>query len=395
MIVHRTLPEEANRVNELFAIAFEMPLSNCPADPGNPKVRHWAAFGDSGEMMSTLTVNDYQIRFDGNACRMGGVGGVATLPQYRRRGGIRACFEKALRELHGEGFDFSYLYPFSTAYYRKFGYECCVQKLSWQVDLSLLNSSKADGTLRLAEPGNDLAEAIQTLDSLWEARYNMMVLHSWEDYDWVAKANPAVKQEYTYVYSAPDGTPKGYTTFRTVAEPDGRNLVCSRFCFADREGFAGLMSLFKSMASDHRFLKFQTPFEPSLQYLLPEWSLGAAKWSVLANSGMVRVVNVEEVLKKARYSGSGTLTLKIRDRIIPENDGTFTLEFRDGQAVSMERTEAEPDIDLTIGTFSALIVGVSDFSGAAEWMDGLIIHNPDAPFAQVFYRKPLMIVDYF
>lgn len=33
MIVRKTALEEARRVNELFAICFEMPYANCPADP--------------------------------------------------------------------------------------------------------------------------------------------------------------------------------------------------------------------------------------------------------------------------------------------------------------------------------------------------------------------------
>ena len=33
MIVRKTALEEARRVNELFAICFEMPYTNCPADP--------------------------------------------------------------------------------------------------------------------------------------------------------------------------------------------------------------------------------------------------------------------------------------------------------------------------------------------------------------------------
>ena len=79
-------------------------------------------------MMSTFTVSDFTVQFDGSPCQLGGIGGVATLPQYRRRGGIRACFREALPDMYGSGYDFSYLYPFSTAYYRKFGYENCVQK---------------------------------------------------------------------------------------------------------------------------------------------------------------------------------------------------------------------------------------------------------------------------
>lgn len=395
MIVRKTRPEEALRVNQLFAIAFEMPLQNCPADPSNPKVHHWAAYTDDGDMMSTLTINDYRMNFDGKECRMAGVGGVATLPQYRRNGGIRACFQASLPDLYAQGYDFSYLYPFSTAYYRKFGYETCVQKLSWELDLSLLNLPKVAGTLRLAEGGDALLDAVMALDALWERKYNMMVLHTSEDYKWLTETDPAVKQEFTYVYSASDGTAKGCTTFRTVAESSGRNLICSRFCFADKEGFYGLLSLFKAMSSDHAFVKFQTPADAGLQYLMPEWSLGAAKWSVLANAGMVRVVNAVEVLKKTRYVGTGRLTLQIHDPIIPENDGVFALEFRNGQAVSVQRTKAEPDLTLPINLFSALIAGVCNFDDARNWMDGIEIRNPQAPFSQVFYRKPMMIVDFF
>ena len=89
MIVRKTALEEARRVNELFAICFEMPYTNCPADPEKDDATHWAAFDEDGEMMSTFTVSDFTVQFDGSPCKMGGIGGVATLPQYRRRGGIR------------------------------------------------------------------------------------------------------------------------------------------------------------------------------------------------------------------------------------------------------------------------------------------------------------------
>ena len=109
MIVRKTALEEARRVNELFAICFEMPYTNCPADPEKDDATHWAAFDEDGEMMSTFTVSDFTVQFDGSPCKMGGIGGVATLPQYRRRGGIRACFREALPDMYGSGYDFSYL----------------------------------------------------------------------------------------------------------------------------------------------------------------------------------------------------------------------------------------------------------------------------------------------
>lgn len=65
------------RADELFAIAFEQPMERRPMEPESSRFHRWAAFDDAtGEMMSTLTVTDFFVRFDGNACKMGGVGGV-------------------------------------------------------------------------------------------------------------------------------------------------------------------------------------------------------------------------------------------------------------------------------------------------------------------------------
>lgn len=395
MIIRRTRPEEAHRVNQLFAIAFEQPLTNSPAGPENEKAAHWAAFSDSGDMMSTLTVSDFQIQFDGHACAMAGIGGVATLPQYRRMGGIRECFRAALPELYARGYDFSYLYPFSTAYYRKFGYESCVQKYGWSVNLSLLPSLQAGGSFVLAEKNCPMTAEIQFLDQLWESRFNMMVLHGPEAYRWTEEVDPAAKQEFTYVCFDSENRPNAYTTFHLANEPDGRNLVCSRFCFAYKTGFYSLMGLFKSLSTDHACVKFQTPAIPALQYLLPEWSLGAVKWELLHNAGMVRVVNVRRVLEKARYLGSGGIRLQINDPQIPENNGCFHVVFAGGKAISVEANAADADAVLTISTFSALIAGVCGWEDARLTFSGLEVKQENPCLPQIFYRKPMMITDYF
>lgn len=392
-MIRKLTPEETPRANELFAIAFEQPMDRAAAQPDEEGFTRWAAL-DGEEMMSTLSVTDFMVHFDGHACQMGGIGGVATLPQYRRRGGIRGCFQAMLPDLYANGYDFSYLYPFSTAYYRKFGYECCVQKYHAAVDLALLTPPEGKGTLHLIEQGDLQKEAVRAIDAAWENRYNMMVRHRAEDYKWLEKQDPAVKQEFTYVYRAEDGTPKAYTSFRKEARDDGQDLVCSRFFFIDREGFFGLMGLFKSLSADHRLVKFSIPTATAMQYLAPEWSMGAATWS-LRGAGMVRVVNVERVLRKAQYMGGGSAVLRIRDPQIQENDRAFAIRFSEGRAVSVEETQEAPDAVLSIPAFSALISGVCNFPDAAEWMDGIEICRRTNALSQVFYRKPMMIVDYF
>lgn len=395
MTIRRCTPDDEKRLDALFAIAFESSLPTDPVPRDFSRVHPWAVFDGDGTMTSCLTVTDYSVHFDGHICPMGGIGGVATLPPFRRRGGVRGCFEAALPDMYRSGYDFSYLYPFSTAFYRKFGYECCVQRYGWAVRPDRLTPPDVGGTLRLAEAAAPMAEAIRAVDSVWETQFNMAVLHGPADYVWAEKSDPAVKQEFTYVWFDPQGAPGAYTTFRKADEADGRNLVCSRFCFLSRDGFYALMGLFKSLGSDHTFVKFQTPAIPALQYLMPEWSLGDVRWEVISNAGMVRVINVQSVLEKARYIGSGHLTLEIKDAQIQENCGRFTLLFENGRATSVTVSRDDPDAAMDISTFSALIAGVSDFSDAAQWFSGLDIKNPSAGFSQVFYKKPLMIADYF
>lgn len=392
MITRHALPEEKSRMDALFSIAFEYPLEE--SQPMEEGVRYWASFTDEGQMMSCFTITDFQQNFDGSSCKMGGVGGVATLPAYRRHGGIRSCFEHALPEMYDEAYDFSYLYPFSTCYYRKFGFENCVQRYQVTVDLGLLKPETVTGRFVLAEPEAPLTDAIRSVDAQWEKEFNMMVCHTDRSYDWSRKTDPVRKQEFTYVYFNEAGEPRAYTSFRMQMQPDGRNLVCSRMAFLDREGYNGLMALFKSLSADHALVKFQIPAIPAMEYLMPEWSLGAARWELLP-AGMVRVINVEQVLRKAAYLGSGEAVIAVSDPQIPQNDHTFRVIYRDGRAVSVEQTEAVPQAAMRIETFSALICGVLPLNEAARWMSGLQILTDRHHLEQVFYRKPMMIVDYF
>ena len=272
--------------------------------------------------------------------------------------------------MYRAGFEFSYLYPFSTAYYRKFGYESCVQRYACTLDLGLLDPPPRSGSFRLLEPGSSLTDSIRAVDRVWEERFNMAVRHRAEDYAWAEKADPFHTAEYTYVCLNAAGEPTAYTSFKTENQPDGRNLICRRLCFTDRAGFESLLQLFKSLSADHRYAKFDLPAEPAMQYLLPEWSLGAAQWTVKP-AGMLRVINVRAALEKARFRGSGDLVLKIRDSFIPENDGSFSVHFSDGRAASVAPTSAEPDAELDIPAFSALIAGVCDVAEAAQWTRAL------------------------
>ena len=132
MIVRKIRKEDLKRVHQLCALCFEYSWDGTSKTSeelyqemiDNPtSVTHihwqerWAAFEDDDRtMLSSFIAIPYQVQFDGHTVGMAGIGGVTTLPEYRRRGGVRACFEKALPDMYAQGMAFSYLYPFSTAF---------------------------------------------------------------------------------------------------------------------------------------------------------------------------------------------------------------------------------------------------------------------------------------
>lgn len=404
MIIRRIRADELKRSQELSALAFEYPMERAELSPQayidsvreNPRSREdahwdsrWAAFlDDDATMTATFAVIPWTGSFDGHEVAMGGIGGVASLPQYRRGGAIRGCFEAALPDMYARGTVLSYLYPFSNAFYRRFGYELACDAVRWRLRLEGMPRPEVPGNWKLCEPGCDLTSDIRAVDGPRQRRYNCMVVAGDTEYLWTGE-NPFVKREYTYVYYDGEGRPRAYMTLQS--QPS-REINCKRFVFNDRQGFMGLLALLVRFSADHSHALMELPMDADLQGLLPEYSLGNVERAVL-QKGMVRVVNVERALSLARCRGEGRLRVAVSDGQIPENDGTFEVDFAPGRENAVARTEAAPDVEMTIQDFSRLLVGCAEPDPA--WLPNVRLNCPPEDARRVFYKKPAFITQYF
>lgn len=405
MIIRKIRAQELERCQQLFAVAFECGMAHpersaqeaVDAARLRPSGREevywdsrWAAFeDDDATMMATFAVLPWTANFDGHAVPMAGIGGVASLPQYRRGGAIRGCFEAALRDMYASGFVFSYLYPFSNAFYRKFGYELACDAAQWRLRLAGLPERETAGSWRLCEPERTLEADIRAIDALRQKRYNGMVIAGDMEYLWT-RENPFATKVYTYVYYDAAGVPLSYMTLVPEAN---RELTCRRFVFNDREGLLGLLALLRRFAADHSHASMALPVDVDLQGLLSEYCFGNVERSLLQR-GMARAVNVEAMLRMARMRGAGELVVAVRDDQIPENNAAFELRFAEERANTVRRTEATPDVALTVQDFSRLILGCC---AAADpmWLPDVELNCAPERAAQVFYRKPAFISQYF
>ena len=99
-------------------------------------------FGDSlgawcdGQLVSALHICRLNFRNDDETYRCGGIGSVATLPDYRERGISRHLLKQAMDKMKNEGFAFSILYSSRHSHYEYFGFEQCSLSRRILIDLN-------------------------------------------------------------------------------------------------------------------------------------------------------------------------------------------------------------------------------------------------------------------
>lgn len=401
MFARKLQPKEYWRASLNMAVAFESPfqyekeLEKSQTAKEDPLEDFYGAFTGEGEPpVASVIMNKKQVRFDGHIVKMGGVGGVATLPAHRRGGAIRACMEASLGDLYQQGYALSHLYPFSTAYYRQYDFAPAGKTLRWRVKLQdLKHLPDVGGRIRQLMPGDDLG----VLSEIYNRAYgniNFSCLREAFDKD-LEGGKPLGEKRWIFLWSDDQGIPGGFLIGSRVKDTlhcvtdfsNGDGLI-----FVNARALVGLLNfVHRAFLANFADIEFGIPDHIDLSGLLPEIS-GMDCKPVL--NGMARVINVETLLKLCRCKGQGKLTFRVRDKIISENNDTFLLDFAPGRENLVRRICGSGDMELDVGNLAVLLGGCRGADSIAMTPD-IQVNTPDAEFSQVFYQKPCHILDLF
>lgn len=410
MITRLLKPEESWIWSKVMAVAFEYGLDIKKAKEEAEKEktaeelekakkdRCFASFADDNTTVyGCVNSHEYDCRFDGGVYKLGGVGGVSTLPPYRRKGAIRACITASLQDMYKNDFTFSYLFPFSTEYYRKFGYEVAGVMNEWTLNLRDIKPRDVGGSMEQLFPGDDMSPLLEIYNKCFED-VNMSALRDTYSEE-LNEKNFMDDERYVYVWRDDAGEPRGLMISKKEKDGGKTLLNCTHmfgcrcgFLFCDAEALNALLFFAKSaFSSDYDAIRFAALPQQSITSLVGENNEAENKpyWN-----GMLRVVNVRRVLENCRCFGEGTVSFRVHDEIIGENDGTWKLTFAPGKPNTVTKTDGEADLDMSINHFSALICGVRTAQDI-EWMPDVKVLNRTADFSGVFYLKKNYMMDLF
>ncbi len=406
MIIRKIQKEEMKKAIEIWAHVFQTPLTDASLSreeffekrTSSPESREdlywntrWAVFDDREEiMMSSMIAAPYTMQFDGNEVPMVGIGGVATLPPYRKCGCTRACLTKVLQSAYEEGKVISYLYPFSAEFYRKFGYGHAGERNRWKIRLDAIPDMPATGNYQLLDEidGPACCETdLRRVDEAWFQGYNLMTRDEDIEYQSMRSLRPYENTDYTYVYYDAELQPTAAVSYNKIEENGSNTMFCNRFVFKNAEGCRAILSLIGRERAQYDHAEILLPDGFDLSAMIPEWKNGAVSCT-REQYGMIRAVNVDQVMRCAKARGSGTLRIRITDDIIEYNNACFSICFENGSVNNVTKSEESEDIALSINAFSTLIAGRCDPQMLPYLSDVKL--NCEAEHAgKLFYRKPV------
>ena len=387
--------EALNMTEEAIIKADEIPQPQEPYLPSDSfRSEKWGALeDDDSTVMGSMSVIPYTVRFDGNDVLMGGIGGVATIPTYRRRGCIRGIFGEVFRDLNEKGFALSHLYPFSHAYYRKFGYETGAIVNKYEIDFKAIKKYDSEGYAEFVTPGADISELGEIYHEFYK-NHNLSGVRKTYNGE---LSNPMLLNEgrYIYIWRNKQGEATGFMIFRK----DNRIMDCTNrfglrndFLFLDTDALRGLLDFAATMfVPNYTGIRIWLPSDIRLDLALNEANNVE---SSTQHNGMTRVINAEKVLSVCNCRGEGTVSIKIRDDMAPWNDGTWSLSFAQNTQNTVVKSNAEADIEMDIAAFTSLICGYCEYDDISL-MDNVKVYKENPALKNVFYRKKAIATDLF
>ena len=391
MEVRRLTEQEHFEANLISHVAFHMRME----DPEKAKeesrkltTEDWGAFSGDGRIMARILNHRFDSMLDGQVIANGGIGGVSTLPEYRNTGAIRRIFEKLIPEAFRNGEVISTLYPFSHAFYRKFGYETVCWRHDYEFAPSVLSGYRFDGTAELWKPGDPVGE-YTALYNRFAAGFNLAIRR-----DDRRMLEEHLKGEYyrdrKFGYMLREnGTPVAYLIFQDVRHDPAAILSVRDLAWDGRAGFNALLGFLGRFTADYGTIRMFLPSSLQLFSFIRSPQAYDIEQTV-RQSYMIRPINVRKLLELIRKPDDSGFVIRIgNDPYIEENNGTW--EVRGGSA---ELTDRAPDLTVSIQAFGQMAAGGVSLEEAAYRPD-VTVHGNTEVLEKVFVRKPVLVEDQF
>ncbi|GAB3688579.1 GNAT family N-acetyltransferase [Salinarchaeum chitinilyticum] len=398
--------ERRERYHAILQQAFDLESGPAPTyeadepDEWPPDLSDPRGVVDDGELRSVCKLYYLDATVRGEWTEIGGLGGVATPPEHRRKGYSRETLRGALQEYRDRGVDLVALWPSTVRFYHGLGWGTAAWSTKADVPPDQL-AGIADGSVD-AKGGRFRqleAEDWERLREVEVARAQRFGLSLRRSGDWWRKrtlaAWPGDTAPYVHGYEA-DGELRGYVLTEAREGEDGRRLDVQDLAGVDHATERRLLRWLANFDSQVETVRLEGPLAGELHELVPDPGELDAETT---DGPMIRLTDVERGLASIAWPAGmeGQFVLDVADPLLDHNDGTFVVEVGDGEAtVDPAGAGGDPDATLGNGTLSRLAMGGIGVE-RAERLGDLSVRNGGvrSTLEELFAPEPVCLREFF
>jgi predicted acetyltransferase len=363
-----------------------------PPEPGDDCERIWAAYDGDKKMVSLLHIHDFQMCFDGHTVGMGGIGGVSTLPEARTGGYMRRINEVILPYMKERGMVFSFLYPWSYAFYRKFGYELCYTPNHVRIPMDFFRNYPFPDNITMYESGGDTAPYHEVYTAFIQDK-NLPIARSPGDMRERMDKDPYVTRTYAYLHRDAAGKPDAYILYKADMRGDsGNSMRVRELVWSAADGLHALFGFIGGLAPQFEHFIWDAPSAFNVFPLFPEsYEISVSRPA----KGMNRILNVQKAFELMQAPEQpGRVSIQVKDKFMPCNDGIYTVEWESNQVTSVKRASAPADMETDVETLAQLVTGFIT-PEVARMKRAVQIKGNEARLQDLFPLKNLIMMDSF
>lgn len=321
--------EQAAELAEVLSRCFAFPATEAKAWIERSGLENSRVLLEGPRVVAGLIQIPMGQWFGGRVVPTLGIAGVGVAPHLRGRGSAATLMAETIREAFGRRIATSTLYPATVALYRKVGYEIAGSRWettvpSGQLDLVAGDVEGVD-LAPLGEADHDATTRVYRAEARRQAGWLDRGPYVWRRVE-------APRADVAHGFGVFEGSKMtGYTYFVQKHTDDQRYaLRLTDLCATTPRALRKLLVFFaqhRSVGDEVRWTG--AAVSPALA-LLSERTYALRE----AFPWMLRIVDVRRALEARGYPACvrADVILRVRDSLLPQNDGRFAVRVRDGRA---------------------------------------------------------------
>jgi len=348
------------------------------------------AFDETGKLLSAMTIEPYVMRMNSKDVKMGGVAGIATCPEARSRGLVRKIMDVAFPFMIESGQIFSYLFPFSYEYYRRFGYDICICNNDAVIPIAQFAKFPFPKNIAPYEPGDNIADFAFIYEKFTKDQ-NLAIVRDSSAWEKILDRDPYKNHQFTYITRDGNGSPTAYILY-DATQKDGKNISVHEICWTTPQGLFDIFGFLARLSPEYKAVEWRVPSSVNILAVFPNgYDITWTKKS----GGMNRILDVTAALSTLRAPCTNDkITIEVVDSFYPINSGMYAVEWEGGNLTVARTTAAVADMSCGIDTLTQLVTG---FLTAEEclYKKGTKICSKFDSLAALFPKQKLYMTENF